>query len=459
MSPSVLIGLLLITALHAFDEMVLIIALPTIASDLNSGDWYGLIIASYILASIIGMAWAGKEMDLKGPLKVLYTAAVLFFIGLLLAIFSWDTKTFIFARILQGIGGGMGWTISYGLISLMSKENKRSQAIAILDIAWVVPSLLAPIIGGYLVDYLTWRWIFIVQFIPLFLALFLVAPRIRKYRGNTSSVRNSGEKHNHFENNSEPERESSTLLRATRIALGIGLFLYILGTTISWYWILLIASLWYVFRPLNQSMPDAWLRLETPLSIALIISCLSAFVFYAMEAYQPLYFIEVKGLSTMESGLILTCASCFWVLGSQLTAKDIFFKSSYSLRLLFGSAILCVGVLGLWLTFSINHSVYWAYPCWAQSGFGMGIIFNTARTLAMKHTKPGQDGLVSAAMSLSISIGLGLATGLGGALKNQLNIMEYSLTHSVISIWLMAICVSLFSWLLLLWHHRKASLP
>lgn len=438
MTRSVLFGILLITALHAFDEMVLVVALPAIAADLNSGDWYGLVIAGYILASIVGMTWAGSEMDRSGPLKVILTAAVFFSVGLVLAAASWDTLSFMIARILQGVGGGMGWTISFGLISLLSDDDQKPKAVAAMDIAWIFPSLLAPLVGGYLVDYLSWRWIFVVQTLPLLIALLLVYPRIKHLEGNSTEV-DSG---------------SPVLINAGRLAIGCGLILYLLGTPLSWLWLGLVPAFWFMAKPLHLSMPAGWLRLDNPLSASLIVASLAFLIFYSMEAYHPLYLIEVRGLSTLQSGLILTCASLCWMTGSQLTARD-YIPGNYSQRFLIGLSVLSLGIASLWLLLYSQASLLWAYPLWGIAGLGMGITFNTARATAMIHTVPGQEGLVAAGISLAVSMGLCLATGFGGAIKNQASLLGYPLNSAIIAIWIMSLTIAAFSWVLLLWHHRK----
>ena len=437
MNRSVLFGVLLITALHAFDEMVLVIALPAISSDLGSGSWYGLIIAVYILASIVGMTWAGQAMDRSGPAKVVLTAAIFFTSGLLLAVVSWNTFSFMFARILQGVGGGMGWTLSFGIISLLSDDDQKPKAVAAMDVAWIFPSLLAPLVGAVFIDYMSWRWIFAAQLLPLALAVSLVYPRIMHLRGHKNARSNF-----------------NVLINAARLALGCGLLLYLLGTPIGWWWLGLIPSFFLMAKPLHESMPVGWARLDTPLSACIILACLAFLVFYSVEAYQPLYLIEVRDLSTLQSGLILTCASVCWMFGSQMTARG-WIPGNYSQRILIGFTVLSLGIGSLALLLFTSASLLWAYPLWSVTGIGMGIAFNTARATAMQHTQPGQEGLVAAGISLSVSMGLALATGFGGAIKNQTFEAGYSLNTAITTIWLMSICIAILSWLLLWWHHRK----
>jgi MFS family permease len=447
-NKAVLSGVLLITALHAFDELVLVIALPAIANELKAADWYGLIIAVYILASIIGMAWSGKRLDASSPRHMLHVAAAFFGSGLLLALSSQNTAMFLLARTLQGVGGGIGWTLAFGLISLLSPPNEKPKAVAAMDVAWIIPSLLAPLIGGVLVDYLNWRWIFTAQLLPLAVALLLISPRIRHLdKPPLAAV--------HW------QHTLTELLNACRIALGIGLLLFALGRPLGLTWLLLPVAGLCVYKPLQACMPAAWLQLKTPLSASLFSAMMGFMVFYGMEAYQPLYLIDVRGFSTMTAGLVLTAASVSWMCASQMTAHNWLpaALNSYSARLLSSMAllILSVAIFGLLLFDWIGAG--WAYAIWCFAGFGMGLGFNTARATAMTHTQKGQEGFVAGAISLSTSLGLSLSSGIGGALRNQVSAQGGTLNDAIALIWVMALLMALLSLALLWRHHLTANQP
>mgnify|MGYP003669493365 CR=1 FL=1 len=438
MKPSVIFGILLFVALHAFDEMVLVIVMPTIASDLGSSEWYGMSIAGYVLASIIGMVWAGKQMDQKGPALVLSTACVFFLIGILLAVLSWGTISFFLARVLQGIGGGMCWTLAFGVISLMARPEDKPKAVASMDVAWVIPSLLAPVIGGFMVEYIHWRWIFAIQLLPLAGAFFLVTPQIRHLTGKQT----------------RGQSNSAIILDASRIAVGSGLILYFLGTPLGWTWLGIIPAFWCIVKPLDNMMPDNWLKLDGPLSASLLVAALAFLTFYGMEAYQPLYLIEVRNLSTLDSGLVLTCASLSWMMASQLTARNAI-PGNHSQRILIGLSLLLVGVGSLWFLLFSNFGYWTAYVSWMIAGLGMGVTFNTARSTAMLHTPPGEEGKVAGGISLNVSLGLGFAAGLGGAIKNQAYSYGYTTSEAVSGIWVMSMLAGVLTWLLLFYHYRK----
>lgn len=436
MNRSLLIGVLLVTAVHAFDELVLVVAMPVIAADLGAQGQYGLIIASYVLASIVGMNWAGREMDRRGPLPVFLTAMVLFVIGLLLAASAANTLAFVVARVLQGIGGGMGWTLTFGLISLLAPTEEKPRAVAAMDVAWVIPSLMAPLIGGVLVDYFNWRWVFLIQLLPVAAALVLIWPRIRGMGGDGRAA------------------DPWLLMRSIRIAVGVGVLLYCLGTAPSALWLLALPALWLMWKPFALSMPERWWQLSTPLSLSLMIALLAFLAFYAMEAYQPLYLIDVRGVSTMQAGMVLTCASVFWMLGSQAAARD-WLRRGYQRRLLLGFTMIGIGIASMGVMVFLDWSAHWAYPSWCFTGLGMGITFNTCRSTSMLNTPPGQEGVIGGSVNLSISLGLSLATGFGGAIKNHTAMMGGSLNLAIQGIWLLSVAVAVFACLLLCYSLRR----
>ena len=89
------LGLIIAVTLHAFDELVLIIALPTIVKDLGGGDWYGVALSSYVLTSLIGIVWAGGSIDQRGPLRIFMTGYGIFLVGLIIAMLATDIYGFL----------------------------------------------------------------------------------------------------------------------------------------------------------------------------------------------------------------------------------------------------------------------------------------------------------------------------------------------------------------------------
>ena len=416
-------------------------SMPAPAGELSADSWYGLIIAVYVLASIIGMAWVGKRIDEISPLQVLQTGAAFFASGLVLAMLSQHTAVFVVARILQGIGGGIGWTLSFSLVSLLCPPEAKSRAIAAMDVAWTVPSLLAPLIGGMLIDHFHWRWIFALQLLPVAISLLLIAPRIR-----------------HLNKPVAPYSlwyQLTLVFDACSIAVGTGLLLYALGQPLGLVWALLPVAALIVYTPLRRCMPEHWLLLRDPLSASLFTAMMGFLVFYGLEAWQPLYLMELKGFSSLTAGLALTAASVCWMLSSQMTAHNLLpaMLQSYSARLVFGMSILTFSML-LYALLLINAApAGFTYIVFSLAGLGMGLCFNTARSTALAHTPAGKEGFVAGAISLSVSLGLSLATGIGGALRNHATAVGGELQDAIELIWVFSMSMAVVTIALLWWHH------
>jgi len=425
MNRLVLTGLLLIVALHAFDEFVLLIALPTIADSLGSAQWYGIVIASYILASIVGAMWSGSRIDERGPLHVFQIAAGCFASGLVITVFAETTSTFIIARLLQGFGGGVAWTFSFALINLLCRDDQKSGAIAALDIAWVLPSLIAPSIGGWLVDYWHWHWIFIIQLPVLFIAYLFIAPRIKQLAKPACPI------------------NWKIIIDALRVAFGTAAMLYIIATPLSWVWLLIPIMLFVSMAPYNRFMPKDWWQLKTPLSIAIAVATPAFIILYGIEAYLPLYLIEARDLSSINAGFVLSTASIGWMLGSMLQVKVQHRLSAHKAMIVGFSGMTFSVVLMLLVINYPTISAYWCYPIWALTGVGMGIAFNAARTSALYNTEKNQDGATATSITLAANLGVGLASGVGGAMKNHILAAGGTLDDTMQAICLLAIAAGI----------------
>lgn len=416
------IGLIIAVSLHAFDELVLTIALPTIIKDLDGQGWYGVTLASYILASLISIVWAGASIDKRGPVRIFFIGIVLFAAGLILAMQATTITEFIIARTLQGLGGGISWTIAFAVTNIVFPKSMQPRMIAWLDSAWLIPSLVAPTIGGYVVDYLDWHWIFTGQLPLLLITAVLVYPHLKplaKSPTTSTAVKQS-------------------IFGAIRIAMGAGLLVTILAMPLDWLWLLGIpASLIIAWRPLIAVMPKGFLVLRPGLAAAVMLNFLMFYAFYTAEMFMPRLMIEVRGISTSVTGLAFTCCAITWIAASFLQSWLSSRLSIYS-SMMIGIVITTLG-LAITALLLIPSMPYWlVYIGWAVAGIGMGIGFNTTVAATMAYTETGKEGATSTANGIAASLGIGLAAGIGGAITNQGEFIGIGLADSLVAIWFIA---------------------
>ena len=149
------------------DEYIVNIALPTITADfgIDTGEasW---IVLSYMLAIVSTMLLFGKVADRVGLKKVFITGYVLFTLGSLLCGIAHDLRFLVISRSIQGLGGSMLYVSGFAIISEFVPDDRRGWAFGIISTAVGLGLMLSAPLGGFITEYLSWHWVFLVN-VPL----------------------------------------------------------------------------------------------------------------------------------------------------------------------------------------------------------------------------------------------------------------------------------------------------
>lgn len=149
--------------LAALDTSIVTTALPTISEYFGSSAGYTWIGSAYMLANAASTPSWGKFSDIWGRKPILLCAAVVFFIGSLLAAVSVSVGMLIAARAIQGVGGG-GLIILVNIcISDLFSMRKRGQYFGMVGMVWALASAIGPILGGVFTEKVSWRWCFYIN--------------------------------------------------------------------------------------------------------------------------------------------------------------------------------------------------------------------------------------------------------------------------------------------------------
>ena len=167
---AVVLGMLL----AALDQTIVATALPTIVANLGDAGHQSWVVTSYLLASTVVTALAGKLGDLYGRKRVFQVAIVFFVIGSALCGLSQSMVMLVGSRALQGIGGGAITVTASALIGEVVPLRERGRYQGILGAVFGVTTVIGPLLGGYFTDYLTWRWAFWVN-VPISVVVIFVA--------------------------------------------------------------------------------------------------------------------------------------------------------------------------------------------------------------------------------------------------------------------------------------------
>src|SRR5579871_1573634 len=164
--------------LAALDQTIVSTALPTIVGDLGGLNHLSWVVTSYLLASTVSTPLYGKFGDMFGRKPVFLAAIVIFLIGSMLSGLSQTMIQLIVFRAIQGVGAGGLMVGAQAIIGDIVPPRERGRYMGVIGAVFCVASVAGPLLGGFLVENLSWRWVFYVNLPTGALAIAIVVMRL-----------------------------------------------------------------------------------------------------------------------------------------------------------------------------------------------------------------------------------------------------------------------------------------
>lgn len=401
MRKKVMISLMLMTFLSAVEGTIVSTAIPRITSDLSGVELVSWVYAAYMLAMAVFTPIYGKLADLFGRKKVLLVGATIFIIGSTLCGVVTSMEQLIFCRALQGVGAGAVMPITMTIIGDLYSESKdRAKAQGWISAVWGVSGVVGPLVGGFLVDSLSWRYIFFLN-VPLgILACVMIAISYKE------SVK--------------PAKHHIDYLGALIFSLGTIALLYALLTGSSQQnWgdmtiigLLLFAGIAFViFLFVEKKSPEPLIPLtlfsNRTLSIINVLTLLSGGMLISITMYLPIWSQGVLGKNATEAGIILMPIPVLWTFGAMLSG-NLVGKLQTKQIILLGTSIVAVATF-LLFTLSTHSPAFLIYVAVGLFGLGMGIItpiyMVTIQAAVPAHTRGTAVGLNTFVNTFSQTLG------------------------------------------------------
>lgn len=400
-------GVMLSLFMSSMEATVVATAMPTIVSQLGGLEIYSWAFSIYLLTSTTSVPVFGKLSDILGRRPVYAVAMGLFLLGSLICGLAETMPILIAGRAVQGLGAGGLLTLAFTMVGDVFTFEQRARMQGLFSGVWGVSSVIGPLLGGFLVDQISWHWIFYFNIGPgLLAALVIWFAWIDLPRPATRP---------------NIDYAGAALLTVGIMVLLLGLFAP--GTTLSWALlsgaaVCLAALFWVERRAADPILPLALFR-DRMFAVACAQGVLAGWTLFGSTAYVPLFVQAVLGTSATVAGATLTPMMLSWVVASIIGSRMLL-RFSYRSLALAGMVALAVGSL---LLSSVQASTPQALLLLylALMGGGMGLSI-PAFLIAVQSTVQRRSlGMATSTLQFSRSIGgtLGVSV-MGAALSMQL---------------------------------------
>jgi EmrB/QacA subfamily drug resistance transporter len=406
-------ALMLVLLLAALDQTIVATALPTIVGDLGSVSKLSWVVTAYLLASTVVGPLYGKLGDLYGRKIVLQVAIVIFLVGSALCGISQSMTQLIVFRALQGLGGGGLLVVTIAAVGDIIAPRDRGRYQGYFGAVFGVATVVGPLLGGFFVDSLSWRWIFYIN-LPIGLLALGVITTVFRARADRIS-------------------RQIDYLGAVLLAGGLSaivLFTTLGGTTYPWGSIQLIVLL-VVGAVLLVGFVVAEARAAEPIlplaifrnRVVRVTSAIGFIVGVAMfgsVTYLPLYLQNVKGHSPTVSGLLITPLVAGLLVTSITSGNLISRFGRYRPFPIAGTALMSVGLL-LLSRLQVDTSNWVAAAYMLVVGLGVGSVMQVLVLAAQNAVDYRYLGVVTSGSALFRQIGGSVGVSVFGAIfANQL---------------------------------------
>lgn len=398
----VTIGIMLSLFLASMESTVVATAMPTIVGQLGGLEHYSWVFSAFMLASTTTVPLYGKLSDLYGRRNIYLAAMALFLVGSILCGQAQNMTQLIFARSVQGIGAGGIAPLAFILIGEMFTLEQRAKMQGFFSGVWGVSSIAGPLLGGFIVDQLSWHWVFFVNIIPGLLAAGLVSfawidqPR----------------------NHARPaiDYAGAALLTSSIVILLVGLM--DLGTAFSWLLIgiavvLFVLLLWVESRASDPILPISLFRQDRLFATTIAHGIFSGWALFGTISYIPLFVQSVIGTSAAQAGLTITPLLLGWVMASIIGTRLLLRTGYYKLAIT-GTSLLFVGAV-LLATVNMNTSQTLLMIYITIMGIGMGLAIPSFLIAVQTTVERRQLGTATSTIQFSRSIGGTLGVSAMGA--------------------------------------------
>lgn len=413
--PLVLATVMLATFMGAIEATIVSTAMPAIVGDLGGFSLYSWVFSAYLLMNAVTVLIYGKLSDLFGRKPILTFGIIVFLIGSILCGFAENMEMLVLFRFIQGFGAGAVMPIASTIVGDIYTKEERAKVQGYLASVWGISAITGPALGGLLVEYVSWRYVFWIN-VPLgFLAVaglwLFLHERVDK------------------------KKHKIDFPGAVLLTLSISsLMVVLVEGGVNWSWssgktigLLAISVLGFILfyfqekRAAEPIMPfNIWS--ERSIFIANMTSMTTGVMLIGISSFLPAFVQGVMERSPMVAGFTLTAMSIGWPIASTISGS-LLLKIGYRTTSIIGGGALILGSI-LFVTLTPEAGPVWAALGSFFVGVGMGLT-STAFIVSIQSTVGWQQrGVATASNMFMRNLGNTVGAALLGGILNS-SILRY----------------------------------